>query len=105
MRSTAQPMSEVISIRKVRYRRGAARLHLLETMDAMPNAAASPDSGELTIVKLKVHRSILLLDLAAQHARVLIRQISDAPRRRNLESQISIIEQQLHVARQMASNI
>jgi hypothetical protein len=105
MRSTAQPMSEVISIRKARYLRDAARSPLVETADAVPDAAASPDSGELAIVKVKVHRSILLLDLAAQHARVLMREISDAPRRQNLESQISIIEQQLHVARQMASNI
>ena len=56
----------------------------------MPDAATSPDSGELAIVKLKVHRSILLLDLAAQQARVLMREISNAPRRLNLESQVSI---------------
>ncbi len=98
-------MSEVISIRKARYRRDAARSHLLETADAVPDAADSADSGELATVKVKVDRSILLLDLAAQQARVLMREISDAPRRQNLESQISIIEQQLQIARQMASNI
>jgi hypothetical protein len=98
-------MSEVISIRKARYRRDAARSHLVETADAVIDAADSSDSGELAIVKLKVQRSILLLDLAAQQARLLMREISDVPRRQNLESQISIIEKQLHVARQMASNI
>lgn len=98
-------MSEVISIRKARYRRDAARSHLVETADAVIDAADSSDSGELAIVKLKVQRSILLLDLAAQQARVLMREIPDATRRQNLESQISIIERQLHVARQMASNI
>lgn len=71
----------------------------------MTVAPTSRDSGQLTIVKEKVHRSILLLDLAAQQARVLVREISDEPRRLNLESQIGIIEQQLHVARQMASNL
>jgi hypothetical protein len=98
-------MSEVISIRKVRYPRDAVRSHLMDTADAMPDAAASPDCSELAIVKAKVHRSILLLDRAAQQARVLMKEISDAPQRLNLESQINIIEQQLHVARQMASNI
>lgn len=98
-------MSEVISIRKARYRYDAARSHLVETADAVTDAEDSPDSGELAIVKLKVQRSILLLDLAAQQARVLMREIPDATRRKNLESQISIIERQLHVARQMASNI
>lgn len=98
-------MSEVISIRKARYRRDVARSHLVETADAVSDADASPDSGELATVKLKVQRSILLLDLAAQQARLLMREISDVPRRQNLESQISIIEKQLHVARQMASNI
>jgi hypothetical protein len=98
-------MSEVISIRKARYPRNAERSYLAETADAVTDAADSSDSGELAIVKLKVQRSILLLDLAAQQARVLMREISDATRRQNLESQISIIERQLHVARQMASSI
>ncbi len=96
-------MSEVISIRKAGYRRDAARSHLVDTADAVP--AAADDSGELATVKVKVHNSILLLDLAAQQARVLMREIADAPRRQNMESQISIIEQQLQVARQLASNI
>jgi hypothetical protein len=98
-------MSKVISIKKARYWREAARSNLLETIQAMTVAPTSRDSGQLTIVKEKVHRSILLLDLAAQQARVLVREISDEPRRLNLESQIGIIEQQLHVARQMASNL
>lgn len=98
-------MSKVISIRKARYCRDATGSRLVETADAVPDAVASRDSGELAIVKLKVRRSILLLDLAAQQARVLLREISDAPRRQNLESQIVIIEQQLHVARQMASSM
>jgi hypothetical protein len=98
-------MSEVISIRKARYPRDTARSHLVETADAVTDAADSSDSGELAIVKLKVQRSILLLDLAAQQARLLMREIPDATRKQNLESQIGIIEQQLQVARQMASNI
>ncbi|WKA28806.1 hypothetical protein [Bradyrhizobium roseum] len=98
-------MSEVISIRKARYRPDTARSHLVETADAVTDAADFPDSGELAIVKLKVQRSILLLDLAAQQARLLMREIPDATRKQNLESQIGIIEQQLQVARQMASNI
>ena len=97
-------MSNVIHIRKP-DRHDVTGSHLVDTADAVQDAAASPAPGEIATVKVKVHHSILLLDLAAQQARLLMREISDAPRRQNLESQISIIEQQLHVARQMASNI
>jgi hypothetical protein len=98
-------MSEVISIRKARYWRAAARSHLPKTIGAGTGTAAFPVSGQLSMAREEVHRSILLLDLAALQARLLVRDISDPPRRVSLEAQITSIEQQLCVARQMASNI
>ncbi len=98
-------MSEVINIQEARYWRAAARSHLPKTIGAGTGAAARRVSGQLSIAREQVHRSILLLDFAAQQARLIAREISDPPRRVNLEAQIARIEQQLHVARQMASNI
>ena len=98
-------MSEVINIQEARYWRAAAESHLPKTIGAATVAVTRRISGQLSIVKEKVHRSILLLDLAAQQARLLVREISDPPRRVNLEAQITIIEQQLHIARQLASSI
>ena len=98
-------MSGVISIQEVRRRRAAAQSDLPERIGARAGAAASGASGQLSIVKEEVHRSILLLGLAAQLSHFLVREVSDPPRRTNLEAQIKTIERQLHVARQMASNI
>ena len=98
-------MSEVINIQEARYSRAAAKLHLPRTIGAGTGAAARRVFRQLSMAKEKVHRSILLLDAAAQRAHLLVQEISDPPRRATLEAQITSIEQQLHVARQMASNI
>lgn len=98
-------MSEVINIQEARHWRAAAGSDLLKTIDAGAGTAARHVSSQLSMAREIVHRSILLLDLAAQQARLLVREISDPPRRATLEAQITSIEQQLHVARQMASNI
>jgi hypothetical protein len=98
-------MSEVIDIQEARYSRAAARSPVPTTIGATTGAAASRDSGQLSIVKEEVRRSILLLDLTAQHARLLVKEISDPSRRRNFEAQITTIEQQLQVARQLGSNL
>jgi len=97
-------MSDVIDIQEARHSREAARSQSPKTIDARTGAAACSVSG-LSMAKEKVHRSIRLLDLAAQQARILVREVYDPPRRENLEAQITSIEQQIHVARQLASNI
>jgi hypothetical protein len=98
-------MSEVINIQEARHWRAATGSHSLKTIDVGTAAAARRFSGQLSTAREIVHRSILLLDLAAQQARLLVREVSDPPRRATLEAQITSIEQQLHVAREMASNI
>jgi hypothetical protein len=98
-------MSEIINIQEARQWRAAAGSHLPKAIGAGAGTAARRVSGQLLMATEIVHRSILLLDLAAQQARLLVREVSDPPRRASLEAQITSIEQQLHVARQMASNI
>lgn len=49
-----------------------------------------------------VYRAILLLDQAAQHARLLVKHISDSSRRANFEAQIVAIDHLLQIARGMA---
>jgi len=98
-------MPEVINIQEAQYSRAAALSTVPTTIGATTGTAASPASRQLSIVKEEVRRSILLLDLTAQHARLLVKEISDSPRRANFEAQIVIIEQQLQVARQLAWNL
>lgn len=98
-------MSEVISFREARCSRAASRSYLPETIAAVTCALASRASDQPAIVKEDVYRSILLLDIAAQRARLLVKEISDPSRRENFEAQITTIEQLLQIARQMASNL
>ncbi|TKW80098.1 MAG: hypothetical protein DI543_01810 [Bradyrhizobium icense] len=76
-----------------------------ETVPAIVGAAPSRDSGPLTIVKEEIRLLILLLDLAAQGARVLAGKMSDPLRSQNLEARITAIENQIQVARQVASRL
>jgi hypothetical protein len=98
-------MSEVIDIQEALYWRAAAGSQLPKTIGAGMGAEARRVSRQLSMAKAKVRRSILLLDVAAQRAHLLVQEISDPPRRATLEAQIVSIEQLLHVARQLAANL
>jgi hypothetical protein len=50
----------------------------------------------------EIFRSILMLDLAAQHARQISERVCDPTMKRNFTAHISIIEQLLQLARGMA---
>lgn len=94
-------MSEVIDIQDARYWRDASPKKI---------SAKAPDTsfgvaGQRSIPKDDVQRAILLLDIAAQQARLLVREIADPSRRENFEAQIATIEQLLHIARDMAAKL
>ncbi|CAN0449384.1 unnamed protein product [Phaeothamnion confervicola] len=48
---------------------------------------------------------VLLLETAAQHARRIVKQVSDPARRAHFEAQIATIEHQIQQARSMAINL
>ena len=52
-----------------------------------------------------VDRSLLLLDIAARHARLIAMRIGDPSRREYFEAQLSSIEQLLQLARGMAMKL
>jgi hypothetical protein len=65
-------------------------------------APAPPVASRQSPRSEDVYRAILFLDLAAQHARLLVKQISDPSRRTNFEAQIAAIARSLQIARDMA---
>lgn len=69
------------------------------------NAHGTSFAGQPSIPKDDIYRAILLLDIAAQQARLLVREIADPSRRENFETQIATIEQLLQIARDMASKL
>jgi hypothetical protein len=98
-------MSEVISIQDARYSRAALERPSPEKIGAKAGDTSFSVASQRSISKDDVHRAILLLDIAAQQARLLVREIADPSRRENFGAQIATIEQLLQIARQMASNI
>jgi hypothetical protein len=66
---------------------------------------ASPIVAWRAIVVEEVRNSVLLLDLAAQHARLMTERIFDQQARQNLIRQIETIERQLQRARDMTSGL
>lgn len=94
-------MSKIVDIQAVRHLRAAATSLCANAPDGKEGGDARYANQQLN-VKEEIFRSILLLDLGAQHARLLMEQISDQSRRRIFEAQIATIEQLLQIVRQKA---
>lgn len=94
-------MSKIVDIQAVRHLRTAATSLCANATDGKKGGDARYANQQLN-VKEEIFRSILLLDLGAQHARLLMEQISDQSRRRIFEAQIATIEQLLQIVRQKA---
>lgn len=65
-------------------------------------APAPPVASRKSPRSEDVYRAILLLELAAQHARLLVKHIPDSSRRMSFEAQIAAIDRLLQIARDMA---
>lgn len=98
-------MSEVVSLQEARYSRVAPELLSQKRTGAKACETVSSAASQPSISKQDVRRAILLLDIAAQQARLLVKEISDPLRRENFEAQIATIEQLLQIARHMASEL
>ncbi|MGZ5870924.1 MAG: hypothetical protein ACXWKP_02305 [Bradyrhizobium sp.] len=89
----------------VKFPKKAARFRWSATRPA-PEAAVADISGLVSQIqslqskaKTDLRDAILLLDLAAQHARQLVKTISDPTLRKRLEDDLTIIEELLLLAR------
>ena len=98
-------MSEVIDIRHARHSHIASERPAPQTVGANADGTSFRVAGQPSATKDDVHRAILLLDIAAQQARLLVREIADPSRRESFQAQIATIEQLLEIARGMASKL
>jgi hypothetical protein len=64
-----------------------------------------PVRGLQSRVKVEVDKSIMLLDLAAQHAREIEARITDPELRRAFELHVDAIEQAIYIARERALDL
>jgi hypothetical protein len=97
-------MSEIIDIQNARYSRRASE-RFPKTIGANADGTSFGVAIQRAILKDDIQRAILLLDIAAQQARMLVREIDDPSRRENFEAQLATIEQLLQIARDMASKL
>jgi hypothetical protein len=104
-------MADRVMLNVVEFRKRAPRAR--GSGPQCPPADAAPDSSKLAScleglrskAKGDLHNAILMLDLAAQHARQIGKKIGDPALRKTFEEQISTIEQLLQLARDMARKL
>ena len=95
-------MAQVFVLQKALHRRVGAQSRLPAVTDLGGCATTLPLGDQRESGVEDVDRAILLLDVAARQARLLVMEINDPSRRENFEAQIVMIEQLLHLARSMA---
>jgi hypothetical protein len=101
-RSAGHAMSKIVNLQAMRHSRTAPGPRWPNAIDAKTRNAPSDDASQLLLLKEEVFRAILLLNVAVQHARLLLKNVSEPSRSENFEAQITTIEQQLKLARQIA---
>jgi hypothetical protein len=95
-------MAQVIVLQKALHRRAKLEAHPPGVMVPQTDAMALPPASRRESEKEDVDRAILLLDIAARQARLLVMEINDPSCREDFEAQIATIEQLLQLARGMA---
>lgn len=95
-------MSNVVSLRAERYARTSSGPPPPAVEEADLTQLRARILGLQSKAKEEILRSILLLDIAAQHGRQIARRTDDAAAKSSLGAQISFIEQLLQNAREMA---
>ena len=95
-------MSNVVSLRARRCEQVSASLppHLIEEADLDPTHRRIIELQSRA--KQEILRSIFLLELAALHARQIAKRTNGSSSNSSLSAQVTIVEQLLQIARDMA---
>ncbi len=94
----------------LKFRSNALRAHTESPLDANDARPAIPDMVERVTrlqskAKMEISKSILMLDLAAQHARQIAARIIDPNTRAAFEMHVASIEHALQIARERARRL
>jgi hypothetical protein len=100
---TDQIMSNIVSFRKAQQARET-------TLPSMPEAGPALEISSLITglqskAKEEIHHSILMLDLAARHAREIGRRLNDPAMKQNFNAQVKTIEHLIRLAQDMAAKL
>lgn len=92
----------------INFQKGAPRSPALRAKPAAANANIDIAAVASRIISLqsqakgKIQKAVLMLDLAAEHARKIAAEISDPAAKKDFDEHISMIERLLGLAREMA---
>lgn len=100
-KSTGSPMTQVINFQQLRLPSTASGPRSPKKIGAHGKEAVSGEAYQRLPGKEDLFRAVLLLDVAAQQADVLVKHITDPSRRKNFEAQIAAIQQLLQLARDL----
>ena len=95
-------MSNVVSLRAERSARVSAGLPPPDLAEADRAQLRSRIVDAQSRAREQIFRSILLLDIAAQHARQIAKRANNKAVKKSLCDQVSLVEQLLQIAREMA---
>lgn len=98
-------MSKIVSLLAVRHSRAAVESGGAQGIEDNSSGVPSDDDSQFHSARQQVFRSLLLIDLAVQQARLLPKQMLDPAQRKALEAQIAAIERLLQLAREKAMEI
>jgi hypothetical protein len=96
-------MSNVVDLRREEHLRCASPPGTASACKFDPEITPSAEWCARTVKQ--IHHSVLLLDLAAQHAHLMTTRISDQQVQRKLIGELAIVENLLQVARDMARKL
>jgi len=88
-----------------KLRRAGAPAPRSQGADPAVQGRSPPVRSLQSRVKADVYKSIMLLDLAAQHAREIQTRIADAAVRRAFEVHVDAIEEAIQIARECALDL
>jgi hypothetical protein len=96
-------MLNVLDFRKIESRPPESTARPLAANTNLDLAAlASRITGLQSAAKGEIGNAVLMLDLAAQHAREIAARLADPTARKNFDEHIAMIERLLQLAREMA---
>ena len=95
-------MAQVINIENALCARMKPGFFSPEAFSGKLRPAIAPVVGQQSATRENVYRAILLLDLAAQQMRLLLKNIADPARKSTFEAQITAIEEAIQHARDLA---
>src|SRR5581483_2039759 len=104
-RSAGHALSKKLSLKTMQHLRTEREPGSRNAIDARTRNAPCDNASQQLLLKQEVFHTILLHNIAVQHARLFLKDVSDPTQRESLAAQITTIEEQLKLVWEIASKL